>query len=93
MCKIKTLPGVDTSLTREYKIRAEDGLEICLKTIHGNLSNFLLFISEVVEHATRLVLPYTTKTNKKNRLAPSHGTQLCNAYPELHRPSIVRGRF
>ena len=26
--KIKTLPGVDTSLTGDYKIRAEDGLEM-----------------------------------------------------------------
>ena len=34
-----------------------------------------------MEHVTRLVLPCTTKTNKQHRPAPSHGTQLCNAYP------------
>ena len=28
MCTIKTLPGVDTSLTDDYKVRAEDGLEL-----------------------------------------------------------------
>ena len=28
MRTIKTLPGVDTSLTSDYKIRAEDGLEM-----------------------------------------------------------------
>ena len=27
-CTIKTLPGVDTNLTGDYKIRAEDGLEM-----------------------------------------------------------------
>ena len=44
---------------------------------------------------TRLVLlKYTTKTNKQHRPAPSHGTQLCNAYPlQSCRPSNVRGRF
>ena len=36
---IKTLPGVDTNLTGDYKIRAEDGLGM-FKTIHGNISNF-----------------------------------------------------
>ena len=28
MRTIKTLPGVDTSLTSDYTIRAEDGLEM-----------------------------------------------------------------
>ena len=27
-CTIKILPGVDTSLIGDYKIRAEDGLEV-----------------------------------------------------------------
>ena len=36
MSTIKILPGVDTSLTGDYKIRAEDGLEM-LKTIHAIL--------------------------------------------------------
>ena len=75
MRAIKTSPGVDTSLTGDYKIRAEDGLEL-FKTIHGNLRNFQLFITEVVEHVTRLILPCTTKTIKQNRPAHSCGTQL-----------------
>ena len=35
----QNLTGFDTSLTGDYKIRAEDGLEM-LKTVHGYLSNF-----------------------------------------------------
>ena len=88
----QNLTGFDIDLTGDYKIRAEDGLEL-FKTIHGNLRNFQLFITEVVEHVTRLILPCTTKTNKQNRPAPSHGKHLCNAYPELRRASIVHSRF
>ena len=39
----------------------------CLKTSHGNLSNF---ITGVIEHVTRLVLTQTTNKSKKNRTAP-----------------------
>ena len=35
----KNLPGVDTSLTGDYTIRAEDGLEM-FKNYTRNLSNF-----------------------------------------------------
>ena len=39
MYTIKILLGVDTSLTGDYKIRAEDGLEM-FKNYTRNLSNF-----------------------------------------------------
>ena len=42
----------------------------CSKAMHGNLSNFKLCITEVIEHVTRLVLAYTTKTSKKNHPGP-----------------------
>ena len=75
MCTIKILPSVDTSLTGDYKIRAEDGLEM-FKNYTRNLINFKLFITEVIEHVTWLALPYTIKTNEENRPAPSHCMQL-----------------
>ena len=80
MCTIKILRDVDTSLTGDYKIRAEGELEMFKNYTH-NLSNFQLFITEVIEHAIRLVLPYTIKANEENCPAPSHGTKLSNTYP------------
>ena len=39
VCTIKILPGVDTGLTGDYKIRAKDGLEM-FKNYTRNFSNF-----------------------------------------------------
>ena len=44
MCTIKTLPGVDTSLTGDYKIRAEDGLEM----FNPKVSEFIQKLSRFV---------------------------------------------
>ena len=60
---------VNSNLTGDYKFEQKT-FKKCLKTIHGNLSNFQLFMTEAIEHVTRLVLTYTTKTSQQNRQAP-----------------------
>ena len=47
MCTIKILPCVDTSLTGDYKIRAEDGFEM-FKNYTRNLVNTVPIMSSLV---------------------------------------------
>ena len=62
----------------------QNTVQQCLKAMHGNLSNFQLFITEVIEHFTRLVLTYTTKTSEKNRPGPRSTVIVMSPLPAPH---------
>ena len=62
----------------------------CLKAMHGNLSNFQLFITEVIEHVTRLVLTYTAKTSMKNRPDTRSTVIVMPPLPPPHRSRDVK---
>ena len=80
MCTIKTLLGVDAILAGGYKIRAEGGLEM-FKNYTRQSYQLLTIHNGGCETYHTICRAMYTKTNKENRPAPSHGTQLCNAYP------------